>query len=112
MDVVITKSTKKSKKQFDGSYIDLLPEDVVDKMFRDKHALEFRSTLNMIEKFSYAFSKDDELWRAKQPIRELLRPVAKARKYFYTDVEDHQGDMFFTNDVHRIRETEKNIISV
>jgi len=87
--------------------MDLLPETVVDKIFRDKHAMEYRPTLDMIEKFRYAQGMDDDLWYARQPIKELLRPVAKTRKYFYIDVEDYQGDMIFTEDIERVKKTEK-----
>eukprot|EP00972_Heterocapsa_arctica_P101726 14987954-Heterocapsa_arctica.AAC.1 len=35
----------------------------------------------------------DDLWFARQPIRELLRPISK-RKMFFIDVEEYAGDMF------------------
>eukprot|EP00972_Heterocapsa_arctica_P100157 14769220-Heterocapsa_arctica.AAC.1 len=63
-----------SRLPFGESYFDFLPEAVVEKIFKDKDSIEFQHTLDTIKKFRYAMCKDD-LWFARQPIRELLRPI-------------------------------------
>eukprot|EP00972_Heterocapsa_arctica_P064975 9591972-Heterocapsa_arctica.AAC.1 len=50
----------------------------------------------------------DDLWVARQPIRELLRPISK-RKAFFIDVEEYAGDMFFTTDKSKVSDVEKQM---
>ena len=92
---------------FGSSHFDFLPEDVVERIFKDKHSIEFQTTLDTIKKFRYAMCKDD-LWFARQPIRELLRPISK-RKIFFIHVEEYAGDMFFTTDVNKVSAVEKQM---
>eukprot|EP00972_Heterocapsa_arctica_P113549 16437690-Heterocapsa_arctica.AAC.1 len=50
----------------------------------------------------------DDLWFARQPIRELLRPVSK-QHIFFIDVEEYAGDMFFTTDKSKVSDVEKQM---
>ena len=91
---------------FGRSLIDHLPEEVARRIFADKHALEFRPTLENIRKFRCVMSSD-ALWHAWLPIRELLRPLSRRRKLFNIDVEEYEGDVFFTEDVQKVRDAER-----
>ena len=74
------------------SYIDYMPEDIIHTIFNNKHTMEYHTTLQMINKFRYAF--DDEHFKTRMPIKTLLKPLTK-RKIFHIDVEEYRGQIAF-----------------
>jgi hypothetical protein len=67
------------------SYIDHLPEDILYKVFKMKHQLEFNPTLDILDKLRLAI--DSELIESRVPIRKLLEKTG-TRKQLYLDVNN------------------------
>ena len=69
---------KQNKVPLGRSHIDYLPDDIIIKIYKSKHQLEFTETLNIIKRFNTAF---DSLI----PIKKLLSK-ATDRKQIYINV--------------------------
>ena len=65
------------------SYIDLLPDDVLQQIYKMKHQLEFNPTLDILDKLRLAI--DCELIEMRLPIRKLLEKI-NTKKQLYIDV--------------------------
>ena len=89
---------------FGASYIDFMPEDVLHTIFKNKHAMEYHSTLQMINKFKYAFDEDN--FKTRIPIKHLLKPLTK-RKIFHMDVEEYRGEIVFGATEEDVKKVEK-----
>ena len=88
-----------------ASYIDCMPEDVLHTIFKNKHAMEYHSTLQMINKFKYAFDEDN--FKTRIPIKHLLKPLTK-RKIFHMDVEEYRGEIVFGATEEDVKKVEKD----
>lgn len=86
------------------SYIDYMPEDIIHTIFKNKHAMEYHSTLQMINKFRYAF--DDDHFKTRMPIKTLLKPLTK-RKIFHMDVEEYRGQIAFGATEEHVKKVEE-----
>jgi hypothetical protein len=74
---------KKEKTPLGKSHIDYLPEDVMCKIYRFKHQLEFKSTLDYIKKIRIPM--DNQLVETKIPIKKILQ-LATNKKQIYIDI--------------------------
>lgn len=85
-------------------YIDPLPEDIMTKIYRYKHELEFYSTLETIKKFTHL--KPEGVLKSNIPLKILLSPVTQ-RKLFHLDVEQYEGDIEFKGDKEKLNALER-----
>jgi hypothetical protein len=83
-----TDDVKKPSLPQGESHIDFLPEDILYKVFKYKHELEFSPSLNIIKKFSHL--RPEEALKSRIPLKTLLSPVTN-RKLFHIDVEQYEG---------------------
>ena len=90
---------------FGESYIDFMPDDVLHTIFKNKHAMEYLPTLQMINKFKYAFDEDN--FKTRIPIKQLMKPLTK-RKIFHMDVEEYRGEIAFGATEEDIKKVEKD----
>ena len=65
------------------SYIDFLSDDVLQKIYKMKHQLEFNPKLDILDKLKLAV--DCELIEMRIPIRKLLEKI-NTKKQLYIDV--------------------------
>lgn len=89
---------------FGMSYIDYMPEDIINTIFKHKHAMEYLPTLQMINKFKYAF--EEENFKTRIPIKTLLKPLTK-RKIFHMDVEEYRGQIAFGATEEHVKNVEE-----
>jgi hypothetical protein len=71
---------KDAKTPLGKSHIDYLPEDVMCKIYRFKHQLEFKSTLDFIKKIRIPM--DNQLIDTKIPIRVLLQQATNKKQIY------------------------------
>jgi uncharacterized protein (UPF0248 family) len=90
---------------YGSSYIDFMPDDIIHTIFKTKHEMEYHSTVQMINKFKYAFDEDN--FKTRIPIKQLLKPLTK-RKIFHMDVEEYHGAIAFGATEENIKQVEKD----
>ena len=64
------KTKKQTTVPLGRSQIDYLPEDIIIKIYKCKHQLEFKETLNIIKRFKTAL--DSLILKTEIPIKRLL----------------------------------------
>ena len=80
-----TKNSKESSSKIPlgKSHIDFLPDDILYNIYKFKHQLEFKPTLDVLSKLKLAV--DSEIIDTKIPIKKLLEK-ATDKKHIYIDV--------------------------
>ena len=81
-----------------------LPDDVMLKIFRYKHELEFYPCLEMLKKFTHL--KPEAPLKSNIPLKKLLSPITK-RKLFHVDVEKYEGDIELQADKEKLKMLEE-----
>jgi hypothetical protein len=76
------------KLPFGNSYLDLLPDDVVETICRMKHQLEFKETVELLKKLSVGLAYD--IFEVRIPIKKLLS-IATKKKLIYVNVWGFDG---------------------
>jgi len=92
------------RKPSNVTVFDNLPNDIMLKIYRNKHELEFYPCLEMINKFTHL--KPEGTLKSNIPLKKLLSPVTN-RKLFHVDVEQYEGDIEFKADKEKLKELEE-----
>ncbi len=62
----------------------LLPDDVIHRIYQFKHQLELADSLRTIEQFRYrTFEQSDVYFKRVTPIKDLLKKKDKDKEYIY-----------------------------